>query len=73
MATVIEMMDNVLELPRADRSYLAKKLLESLDRTDSLTENQRNMIDRRSVEMKNGKINPLSMEQLQQEVAKRLA
>lgn len=73
MATVIEMMDSVLELPRADRSYLAKKLLESLDRTDSLTENQRNMIDRRSVEMKNGKISPLSMEQLQQEVAKRLA
>ena len=72
MATVMEMMDNVLELPRADRSYLAKKLLESLDRTDSLTENQRNMIDRRSVEMKNGQINPLSMEQLQQEVAKRL-
>ncbi len=72
MATVIEMMDNVLELPRADRSYLAKKLLESLDRTDSLTENQRNMIDRRSVELKNGKITPLNMEQLQEEVAKRL-
>jgi len=73
MSTVTEIMDNVLDLPRADRSYLVKKLLESLEVTDSLTVNQQNMIDRRSSEMVNGKVKPLSMEQLKQEVAKRLA
>ena len=73
MASVTEMMDNVLDLPRVDRSYLVKKLLESLDMTDSLTVNQRSMIDRRSSEMADGKVTPLSMEQLKQEVANRLA
>jgi len=73
MASVTEMMDNVLDLPRVDRSYLVKKLLESLDMTDSLTVNQRSMIDRRSSEIADGKVKPLSMEQLKQEVANRLA
>ena len=73
MSTVTEIMDNVLDLPRVDRSYLVKKLLESLEVTDSLTVNQRSMIDRRSSEMAKGKVKPLSMEQLKQEVAKRLA
>lgn len=73
MATLTEMMDNVLDLPRVDRSYLVKKLLESLERTDSLTVDQRSMIDRRSSEMADGKVKPLSMEQLKQDVANRLA
>jgi len=73
MATVIEIMDEVLDLPRADRSYLAKKLLESLDQTDSLTVNQQGLVDRRSAEMKEGKVKPLSLEKLKQEVASRLA
>jgi putative addiction module component (TIGR02574 family) len=73
MATVTEMMDNLLDLPRVDRSYLVKKLLESLEQTESLTADQRSMIDRRSSEMADGKVKPLSMEQLKQEVANRLA
>ena len=70
--TVTEIMDNVLELPRADRSYLAKKLLESLDRRDSLTVAQRSVIERRSSELSEGKVKPLSVEDLKRDVAKRL-
>jgi putative addiction module component (TIGR02574 family) len=73
MANVTEIMDNVLELPRADRSYLAKKLLESLDRRDSLTVAQQSELDRRSSELSDGKVNPLSLEDLKRDVAKRLA
>ena len=73
MANVTQIMDNVLELPRADRSYLAKKLLESLDRRDSLTVAQQSELDRRSSELSDGKVNPLSLEDLKRDVAKRLA
>ena len=73
MANVTEIMDKVLELPRADRSYLAKKLLESLDRRDSLTVAQQSELDRRSSELSDGKVNPLSLEDLKRDVAKRLA
>ena len=73
MANVTQIMDDVLELPRADRSYLAKKLLESLDRRDSLTVAQQSELDRRSSELSDGKVNPLSLEDLKRDVAKRLA
>ena len=72
MATVTEIMDNVLDLPRVDRSYLVKKLLESLDVVDSLTVDQLATLDRRSSELGDGKVKPLSMEQLKQAVTIRL-
>jgi hypothetical protein len=36
MSTMTEIMSGALELPRSDRSYLASKLIESLDETEEL-------------------------------------
>ena len=38
VSTTIELLENVLSLPASDRSYLASKLLESLDDGDVSTE-----------------------------------
>lgn len=73
MAAVSEIMQEVLSLPRTDRSYLAKKLIESLEMDDSFTVEEMEIFNRRSREIRQGSVTPLTLEQLQQNVGARLA
>ncbi|MDF1741139.1 MAG: addiction module protein [Verrucomicrobiales bacterium] len=71
MTTVTEIMNEVLSLSRADRGYLAQKLIESLDDERDLTDDERATLDRRSQEMKDGSVTPLTLDQLKQQVSAR--
>jgi hypothetical protein len=73
MAAVLEIIQEVLNLPRTDRSYLAKKLIESLEMDDSFTVEEMETFNRRSREIRQGSVKPLTLEQLQQNVGTRLA
>jgi len=66
-------MQDVLKLPRADRSFLARKLLESLETDDSFTPKEMREFESRSHDVREGTVSPLTLEQLQQEVSARLA
>ncbi|MDF1813024.1 MAG: addiction module protein [Verrucomicrobiales bacterium] len=54
MTSVLEIMDHVLKLPRTDRGYLAQKLIESLDEDTELSDAEKEVLDRRSRELKDG-------------------
>jgi hypothetical protein len=73
MAAVLEIMQEVLSLPRTDRSYLAKKLIESLEMDDSFTVEEMETFKRRSSEIREGTVSPLTLEQLERNVGARLA
>jgi len=73
MAVNLEIMQEVLNLPRADRSYLAKKLIESLEMDDSFTVEEMETFNRRSREIRDGSVEPLTLEQLERNVGSRLA
>lgn len=68
MATVMEIMDEVLKLPRSDRGYLAEKLIESLDEEGELSDPEKELLDRRSCELHEGSVESLSLEQLKEKV-----
>lgn len=61
MAVVSEIMQEGLRLPRTDRSYLAKK---------SFTVEEMKTFQRRSREIREGSVKPLTLEQLQRKVAR---
>jgi hypothetical protein len=73
MSAVAEIMEDLLKLPRTERSFLAKKLLESLDTDESFTAEEMDEFRGRSREISKRTVNPLSLEQLQQEVALRMS
>jgi hypothetical protein len=73
MAAVTEIMQDVLKLPRTERSFLAKKLLESLETDESFSAEEMEIYQSRSREIREGTVKPLTLEQLQQEVSARLA
>ena len=73
MAAALEIMQEVLNLPRTDRSYLAKKLIESLEMDDSFTVEELETFKRRSREIREGAVKPLTLEQFQRNVDARLA
>lgn len=73
MAAVSDIMQEVLSLPRTDRSYLAKKLIESLEMDESFTTEEIKALNQRSRETRDGSVKPLTLEQLQQHVAAQLA
>jgi hypothetical protein len=72
MAVFPEIMQEVLKLPRTDRSYLAKKLIESLEVDESFTVEEMETFYHRSREIREGSVKPLTLEQLQQNVGARL-
>ena len=72
MAVVSEIMQEVLSLPRTERSYLAKKLIESLEMDESFSVEEMEIFNRRSREVRGGSMKPLTLEQLQQNVGARL-
>lgn len=73
MAAVSEIIQEVLNLPRTDRSYLAKKLIESLETDDAFTAEEIEIFNRRSREIRDGMVDPITLEQLQRNVSARLA
>ena len=73
MAAVLDIMQEVLSLPRTDRSYLAKKLIESLEMDETFTVEELETFKRRSSEICEGSVSPLTLGQLERNVAARLA
>lgn len=72
MAAVSEIMQDVLKLPRSERSFLARKLLESLESDESFSAHEMRLFQSRSREIREGSVKPLTLEQLQQEVTARM-
>ena len=73
MFPVSELIEEVLSLPRTDRSYLAKKLIESLETDEAFTSEEMEIFSRRSREVRDGTVKPLTLEELQRDVRARLA
>jgi hypothetical protein len=73
MAAVADIMQEILKLPRTDRSFLAKKLIESLETDESFSADEMEIFKRRSRDVRDELVKPLTLEQLQQNVAARLA
>jgi len=73
MITVAEIMNEVLELPRADRSYLASKLIESLDEDQELAPEWKEEIGKRVARRASGESTQISQEELHQDIERILA
>ncbi|NWK56589.1 addiction module protein [Verrucomicrobiaceae bacterium N1E253] len=73
MNTAFELMEDVLKLPRQDRSYLAAKIIESLDQNEDLSPEWMEELDRRVESWKSGKSPSVSSEDLHKEMRDRLA
>ena len=74
MSIAAEKVAEMLALPETDRAYLAHQLIASLDDTvdtDAQTRWQ-GVIDRRSREMKEGKVSSRPMEQVLQDIRGKL-
>ena len=72
MAAVTELMQDVLKLPRAERSFLARKLLESLETEEKFDSGELEVFQNRSREIREGSVKPLTLDQLQREVSARM-
>lgn len=73
MTTVAEIMNEVLELPRTDRSYLASKLIESLDEEQELAPEWKEEIGKRVARRASGETSQISREKLHQDIGKILS
>ena len=73
MADVSELMDNVLELPRADRSYIAHKLIESLDEDAELSPEWMAEIEQRVARRESGESQSISNADVHADIEKLLA
>jgi putative addiction module component (TIGR02574 family) len=73
MTTVAQIMSEVLELPRSDRSYLASKLIESLDDEQDLSPEWKTEIGRRVERRKSGEASQISQDELHRDIGKILA
>ena len=65
---IAEILTGALEMPRADRSYLATKLIESLDEEMELTPGYRAELDARMERYRNSESKGVSSEELHAEV-----
>jgi putative addiction module component (TIGR02574 family) len=73
MITVAQIMNEVLELPRSDRSYLASKLIEGLDDEQELSPEWRAEIGRRVERRKSGESEQISQDELHRDIENILA
>jgi Putative addiction module component len=73
MIAADELIGEALHLSQTDRSYIAKKLIESLDIEETFTAEELKIFNRRSREIRDGTVEPLSLEQLQRNVSGQLA
>ena len=72
MNTAFELMEDVLKLPREDRSYLATKIIESLDQKEDLSAEWMEELDKRATSWRSGESPAVSSEDLHQEIRSRL-
>lgn len=74
MSITTEKVAEIMALPQEDRAYLAHKLIASLDNTvDEDAEEQWNeVIDRRSREMEEGRVDMRSEEEVIKEIRNKL-
>jgi len=68
MATMAQIMNELLDLPRSDRSYLASKLIESLDDGSELALEWRDEIGRRVERRKSGDSVQISQDELHRDI-----
>jgi hypothetical protein len=73
MSADSQIMQDVLKLPRAERSFLAKKLLESLENDEGFHGADMEEFNQRSGEIREGLVKPLTLEELQNHVSGQLA
>lgn len=73
MPTISKIIDEALHLPRTERTYLAKKLIESLEEGESLTRDERLQLERRSQEIRSGAVQTLTLDELKESVSAGLA
>jgi hypothetical protein len=73
MSATSEMIRDVLSLPRPERSFLARKLIESLEADESFTAEELRSFEKRSQEIRDGVVTPLSLGELRQKVNSRFA
>jgi len=73
MTTVAKIMNEVLELPRSDRSYLASKLIESLDEEQDLTPEWNAEIGERVARRIAGETTQSSQDELHRDIEKILS
>ncbi len=73
MVNVAQIMNEVLKLPRSDRSYLASKLIESLDEEQELSPEWKAEIGRRIERRKSGESTQISQDELHRDIGKILA
>jgi putative addiction module component (TIGR02574 family) len=73
MVTISRIMNEVLELPRNDRSYLALKLIESLDEEQELSQEWKEEIGKRVARRESGETSQISQDNLHRDIEKILA
>ena len=68
MTSIAEILTGALEMPRTDRSYLATKLIESLDEEVELTPEYRAELDGRMESYRKGESKAVSSDDLHSEI-----
>jgi putative addiction module component (TIGR02574 family) len=72
MFTMTDIITGALELPRSDRSYLAAKLIESLEE-EELSPEWREELDKRVARWKSGETQSVSSEDVHRKIGKILS
>jgi len=71
--TAFELMDDIMQLSRADRSYLATRIIESLEEGEGLSEEWIQELDQRLEKWESGASKPVRSKDLHSEIKARLA
>lgn len=70
MQTALDIMGDVLSLPRTDRSYLAAKLIESLDRESELSPEVLDELENRAHRVRSGEVQAVSLDDVRGKIQK---
>lgn len=73
MTTVLDIENAIHHLPRSERSYLASKIIESLEEGDTLIEEWKNELDRRVQKFDSGESKSVTSEDLHAAIKSRLS
>ncbi len=71
--TALQLIDNIMQLPRADRSYLASKIIESLDKDEELSDDWVKELDLRVEKWQSGESKSIRGVDLHAEMKTRLS
>ena len=64
----MKLIDDALNLPLADRTYLTHKLIKSFDQPEVITQEEKELLDRRSKETRMDKVQSLTLQELRHRV-----